>query len=315
VESRLAVPYREIKSGTAVIKLAEKKDFQNPFASLVCSHGDESGEYWHIAFGHDAYLNVNDYFRFLIDFIHKNKINVLLGTGGFIELLTTYLISDDSAAFPKLVQLVSNTGDRVNPETLNFLKETGVTESWCDHMRCWDGGASFFTCEKGTYHLQDELSYVYSTDEGRLVSIDFFSYPSPFINYLNGDYCTVGEDFKLCACGRWHREFKFNSRRNRQFTTTNGGFYDAEEVVKNLLKKFSLGFVSVQDGSVSIEDSNLDDETKEAIVLEMSKLYIMVHFFTNPQLTKLSGQFYGPGCAYCKSYGWGCDTDGYCLPF
>ncbi len=160
-----------------------------------------------------------------------------------------------------------------------------MTRNWCDHMRCWDGGASFFTCKAGIYHLQDELSHVFSTENGEMASIDFFSYASPFVNYLNGDYCSVGKEYKKCDCGRWYRAFEFHNRRPQQYMNTNGGFFDTEEVAKTLLSKFSIGFFSFHDGSVSIEDSMLDDEVKKNIVIEMAKIYVIVRFFTSPSLS------------------------------
>lgn len=307
IGSPLAVSgYYPHESGLATVKVADRGKFHNPYASLLCSHGEPSADYYHVIFDSDAFLHVHDYFHFLLDFIQKKKINVVLAPGGFFELLTTFLISDDTSAFPKVADLLSNTGDHTNQETLNFLKETGVASAWCDHMRCWDGGASFFTCKHGTYHVQDELAYVFTAPDGRLASVDFFSYPSPFVNYANGDYASVSDAYSKCPCGRWYREFKFHNRRPRQHEDANGGYYDTKEVARRLLGKYSLGFVSTQDGSVSIEDSMLDAASKKAIVEDMAKLYVMVHFFTSPMLSRLGALPAGQDCSSCIQYELSC---------
>jgi phenylacetate-coenzyme A ligase PaaK-like adenylate-forming protein len=97
-------------------------------------------------------------------------------------------------------------------------------------MRCWDGGATFFTCKYNTYHLLDNLSWC-DEYENKLISTDYFSFPSPFVNYWNGDYCEIKSNYKRCECGRLYRPFKF--LQSRPFAIKG---YIVHDIYNNLIK-------------------------------------------------------------------------------
>lgn len=280
--------------GRASIKMASYQ-IQNYVQRLHCSHGGDDATFFHVQFNEQAYLHMKDFCRFLVQFIEEEEITVLLASGGLFELLTTYLISDESHDFPHLVKLISNTGDRVNLDTLEFLVEAGVADHYCDHMRTWDGGITFFTCKEGTYHLSEELAFTFSDSDERLASVDFFNLASPFVNYLNGDYGVVGEEWEQCGCGRWHRPFKFLNRRSRSSRTQSGGYYDTEALHNRLKEKYNIQFVSFQDSLVTIEDSALTPEQKEEIILDLANDHLATYFFTQKDLRAMNtydkGQF------------------------
>lgn len=279
-----ALNYNTIQHGKAKIKFLEGKDITNYVAKILVSHGSDQATVHHISFDEEAYFNIKDYCDFVVKYSKTHQIDVLLASGGFFELLCTHLITNESSEYPFLYKLLSNTGDRVNEDTLDFLVESGVANYWSDHMRCWDGGAGFFTCKENRYHLMEDLSFVYSDENEKMMSIDFFSYPSPFLNYANGDYCFIEEKWEQCKCGRWYRPFKFLSRRPRSNRTRSGMYYDTQKIHKYLTEKYKVKFVSYQDNLISIEDSTLNVETKEAIVRDMAKEHIGVHFFTHKNL-------------------------------
>jgi len=109
--------------------------------------------------------------------------------------------------FPeRLAKFLSLTGGPVHVPTVQNLLRSGAVDAYCDHMRCWDGGAAFFTCRYGTYHLDERFGHVESVD-GKLVSTDYSSVYSPFYRYWNGDYCDIGPESK-CLCGRTSRQFR-----------------------------------------------------------------------------------------------------------
>jgi hypothetical protein len=110
----------------------------------------------------------------------------------------------------KFAKLLSNTCERLIKKDADFM--CNHFDYICDHMRCWDGGATFFTCKKGTYHLLDNLSWCYSIGN-KLVSTDYFSLASPFVNYWNGDYAELNTEYSRCECGRLYRQFKFLQNR------------------------------------------------------------------------------------------------------
>jgi hypothetical protein len=79
-------------------------------------------------------------------------------------------------------------------------------------MRCWDGGATFFTCKFGTYHLLDNITSHKSIDN-KLVTTDYFSLAAPFINYWNGDLCKIENEYLRCECGRLYHPFRMMENR------------------------------------------------------------------------------------------------------
>lgn len=282
--SGLSVPDSvTLRYGAAVIRMASSHRIKNYVQRLHCSHGGDSADYWHIDFSEKAYLNVKDYCGYVVEFLESNQIDVLLASGGLIELLTTFLISDENHAFPRLGKLISNTGDRVNSDTLAFLVETGVFDQSCDHMRCWDGGAGFFTCKHGTYHLNEELSYIYTKD-GEMATIDFFNYASPFINYMNGDKIEIDSEWKCCDCGRWYRPFRMLNRRSRGIRNAQGDYYDSQKLYQYLRDTYQVQFASLQDNLITIEESLLSEDIKKQIVYDLAKDHIAVNYFTQSNL-------------------------------
>jgi hypothetical protein len=80
-------------------------------------------------------------------------------------------------------------------------------------MRCWDGGASFFTCKCRNYHLMDNLAWCEQGPDNELICTDYFNLASPFFRYWNGDYCTISTEYVRCECGRLYRDFEFLENR------------------------------------------------------------------------------------------------------
>lgn len=146
----------------------------------------------------------------LINYVKDKNLDVILSNAPIINRIKNYLVKNPINF--KLCKLLSQTSQFPIKEDFFYLKENGYIEDYCDSMRCWDGGATFFTCKHGTYHLMDNLSYVREIDK-KLVSTDYFSLPAPFINYWNGDYCEVEENYQKCKCQRWYRPFKMLQSR------------------------------------------------------------------------------------------------------
>ena len=126
--------------------------------------------------------------------------------------------------------MLSNSNERLLPSDASFLLE-GYVKNICDHMRCWDGGATFITCKNKRYHLLDNLSWCEEV-EGMLVSTDYFSLPSPFVNYWNGDFCSIVDRYNRCSCGRLYRDFKF--LENRPFSLKGKSMSEIKKVITSL---------------------------------------------------------------------------------
>ena len=162
----------------------------------------------------------DDFFKFL----DKESIDVLFISGPDVNLLNHFIVKNNFKN--KLCKLLSNSYEKVLKKDLDYLLNNNYIDSYCDHMRCWDGGATFFTCSYRNYHLMDNISWC-EEKEGKLVSTDYFSLPSPFLNYWNGDLCEIKNEYSRCECGRLFRPFKFIE--NRPFLLKG---YSINEIIK-----------------------------------------------------------------------------------
>lgn len=146
----------------------------------------------------------------LIYHIIEHKIDVMLAPGPTINALCSKM-KKILPRIKRLFGLVSNTNERLLPSDASFLM-MGYAGGVCDHMRCWDGGAGFWTCRHGTYHLMDNLSWC-EEEGGKMISTDYFSLPCPFVRYWNGDFCRITDTYTRCECGRLYRDFEFMQSR------------------------------------------------------------------------------------------------------
>ena len=166
--------------------------------------------------------------RLLIHLI-VNPVDVIFAPGPTINMLC-HRMKKVYKRPHRVFGLVSNSNERLLPNDANFLK-MGYARHVCDHMRCWDGGASFWTCRHGTYHLMDNLSWSEEVD-GMLVCTDYFSLPSPFVRYWNGDFCRIADTYNRCDCGRLYRDFEF--LENRPFALKGRSMLEIRETISML---------------------------------------------------------------------------------
>lgn len=159
----------------------------------------------------NGYDNYDYWYSKLLDFFDEKQFDIVLSSGPIINLFTKYIKKHNFNK--KFTHLLSNTTEYARQEDLLYLKENNNINYYCDHMRCWDGGATFFTCKHGTHHLNDSASWVTQDESEKLISTDYFNFASPFINYWNGDYCSISNDYKKCECGRFYRPFKMTESR------------------------------------------------------------------------------------------------------
>jgi hypothetical protein len=147
----------------------------------------------------------------LLNFLSSESFDLVLSSGPVINILTRYIKKHGFKH--RFARLLSHTSEFPRVEDFRFLQSNGNVENYCDHMRCWDGGASFFTCRFGTYHLNDNFAWVVEGSDNKMISTDYFNIAAPFVNYWNGDLCEIGGEYLRCGCGRWHRPFKMLQNR------------------------------------------------------------------------------------------------------
>lgn len=201
------------------------------------------------------------FFAYLFDYLENNQIEVFFASSPEINSMCNYLRK--FGVRKKLSYLLSTTSERLLPEDAVFLLEGGYFDHICDHMRCWDGGATFFTCKHRNYHLMDNLAWCEEGPNQELICTDYFNLASPFVRYWNGDYCRIAREYHRCECGRLYRDFEF--LESRPFSLKGTNMREIQEKIKSL----AIGGIkqvrcSVHDLSV-VSTRNLTDDEKNRI--------------------------------------------------
>lgn len=244
------------------INLKESIEIRKNCGNFMESHGIKRKCNVHHVNFNEFKKDRDGFFKKLIDHIRFHEIDVTLTTGPNINALCSYLKNKDIKI--KVSKLLSNTNEMLLPETVLYIKENKVFDNICDHMRCWDGGASFFTCSHENYHLMDNISWCVAKDN-RLISTDYFSFASPFVNYWNGDLCRIDNKFLRCDCGRLYRDFEF--LENRPFLVKGKSITEIKSRVSRWKQikevRCSGNFLEI------VCDKKLDSEDEEKISQEI----------------------------------------------
>lgn len=167
------------------------------------------------------------FFDGFFDHVSGNDLDVIFAPGPSINSLCHEARRRGFKG--RLCRLFSNSNEKIMSEDAAFLMD-GLADYVCDHMRCWDGGATFFTCRHLNYHLLDNLSWC-EDFEGKLISTDYFSLPTPFVRYWNGDFCRISDTYQRCECGRLYREFEFLD--NRPFALKGRSVMEIKETLES----------------------------------------------------------------------------------
>jgi hypothetical protein len=150
------------------------------------------------------------YMNELLEYLKHNEIDVIFASGPSINSMCSIIRSSKLEPF-KICKLLSNSNEKIMPNDISLLLGRYVDDV-CDHMRCWDGGATFYTCRNHNYHLMDNISWC-TEFEQKMICTDYFSLPSPFVKYWNGDLCTISDTYQRCECGKLYRSFQFLQSR------------------------------------------------------------------------------------------------------
>ena len=201
--------------------------------------------------------NLHEYVKQIYDHCKKEQYDIILATDEILSPLV-YLLDKKVLEPTKIAGLLSCTGNSTSVHTIRRLLELEIFTNACDHMRCWDGGATFFTCNKGTRHLCDNLSECSIDDSLRLLSTDFFSLPNPFINYWNGDYADIIDEYQQCECGRYFRPFTmYKAEDNTEFKF----FYDI--LGHGIIKRISAS----RDGYRLVTNTRISDKHMKELII------------------------------------------------
>lgn len=211
------------------------------------------------------------FFKGLFAYLSERRMDVFFSAGPQVNSMCHYIRRLDFQG--RLANLLSQTNERLLQEDARFLfVENSHFGQVCDHMRCWDGGASFFTCREGNYHLMDNLSWCEEIG-GRLVSTDYFNFASPFVKYWSGDVCRIGRSLSRCDCGRLYREFEFVD--NRPFSLRGVCLRDLKE------RMLSLGIPGIKQvrcyaDSVNVVSSRALSEIEKSAISSLESRFSFV---------------------------------------
>lgn len=236
--------------------------------NVVLSHGlGQQAEVHEVIINRMYYENYYKFYQSIIEYATQQEIDIITAPGNIISALVWNIKRLKHRS--KICKLLSNTNEKLDLDDIEYLEKHHLIDHWCDHMRCWDGGVTFFTCAHGTYHLIDSLAYAWSDDEYRLISNDFFSYPSPFIKYWNGDYTRIGSEYQRCACGRLYRSFEFGRTRNFAVNTTNAA--DMQSIIHQIIDIVKR--VETLEGFMRIVTTERVDKEMKALLRKQLSLF------------------------------------------
>jgi len=80
-------------------------------------------------------------------------------------------------------------------------------DDWCDYMRSWDGGLTYFRCSHGHYHTFDHITIAKACSGKSIQVTDLLNKAQNFIDHEPGDIVEMDEEYSQCECGLWHRNF------------------------------------------------------------------------------------------------------------
>ena len=217
IRSEYKLPHKNIKV-LSLLDWPSNPDFDNFYLDTENFEGGNPFNSFGVDSFSTTFVNFSSFqadtdlwFKNLFNLLSDRFFDVTLSSGSVISYLSKY--SKKYKFNHKSSFLLTNSTEPVNLKDLKALRRRGNIEYFCDHMRGWDGGFTFFSCEYGTYHLHEGVSDVVLLDDNRVSTTCFFNLVSPFINYINGDICELSSDYKLCKCGRYYRPFKMLSHR------------------------------------------------------------------------------------------------------
>ena len=243
------------------------------------SHGSENSICYHYMYKPSELV---PFCEFLLE--SNLKIDVFLTSFSFLNLLYN-CHKQSNKKNQKFCTLISSTCENSSQKIMEEItNNNGFVDFFCDHMRCWDGGFTFFTCRYKQYHTFDYLCFAEEYD-GKLISTDIFNFSMPFIRYWNGDCINFLSDWQKCKCGRYFKKFKFEGNRNffvcgENKKITSIEIYDSISILSNaqaLCYKDKIEITTLEE---------LDEETKNLI---RNKVPLSIEFTTKNY--KMSGRF------------------------
>ena len=231
-----------------------RHDSDNPFLVLdgqadlpMQNHGSSRQPIVHFANFKAYSANPESFFSSFFRHIEEHAIDVLYTSSPQVNSMCNYIGKFGFQG--KIAKLLSTTNNRIMNRDAAFLLDGGYFDHICDHMRCWDGGATFFTCKHRNYHLMDNLAWCEEGPNHELICTDYFNLASPFVRYWSGDYCRIAKEYQRCECGRLYRDFEF--LESRPFSLKGTNMREIQDKIK------ALGIKGIKQVRCSVHNLNV----------------------------------------------------------
>lgn len=111
---------------------------------------------------------------------------------------------------------------------------------WCEYMRSWDGGLTFFRCPHGTYHTFDHITIAKARADESVQVTDLINKAQTFIDHEPGDIVSMDDDYSKCECGLWHRNFKQIAWDNWRLIRADGTQTQRIGVIDDITNDFQI---------------------------------------------------------------------------
>lgn len=189
--------------------------------------------------------------------------------------------------FDKKSCIFSFTGSALKDEFKSFFTSLGMKCK--DHMRCWDGGATYYTCDYFNKHWV-EFSSVIRFENNKLISTDLWNIAQPFVDYWNKDRLTSTKLGK-CECGLEIVDIKWIE--NPRYFVVKGKEYCYDAVVEVSKKYGDFDFVSVEfcDKGVVVNVCHTKDADIGGLEKDLSERYEVRTIVKKTELPEYSRKY------------------------
>jgi phenylacetate-CoA ligase len=177
---------------------------------MVVPAGDRDGPFWRMnrvenmlmmSSYHLAERTADSYLGALADF----RPTMIQAYPSSIAFLARYLMSRDRYFDSNTLRSIVTSSETMSDEDRRVIQERFRCRVF-DWYGAFERVAAIGTCEKGTYHVLSDYSYVELEEASdglfEIIGTGFNNRVMPLIRYRTGDFVELPEPNRVCDCGR-----------------------------------------------------------------------------------------------------------------
>jgi hypothetical protein len=150
--------------------------------------------------------------------VNETPLDVAVIMSG--ALLCDLLLWADAADVSLFRPTIFTTFEIVPPSLTDRLLRS--FPDWCDYMRSWDGGLTFWRCREGRYHTMDISTILRVESDGAAIVTDLTNHAQRFADYRTGDLVECLPEHVTCACGAPCRNLRYVRSSSWDFVDRHG---------------------------------------------------------------------------------------------